>query len=355
VAARRSASRKERQKIRDAPIAHAEDIGYWVASPYGFSPASPRRLLGLWLLAVLLAGCGGSQGVVGSAGGTPLTVATERARRASSSQDPLIYGFSDGADVGAIYDYQTGKEYGTFDESPLKPNGICSDTRGDVFLTGSTGSSAAVYEYPYGETSPSATVSFAASEVGRCSVDATTGNVAVVAESGPVYVLSNFQGPPKKYFYKRYCTYYMSVGYDAGGNLFLLCDSGLAELRKGQTRFKPISVSGFPNYPMDLQWDGKYLAITGLHYTAKGNAHAVYRFSVSRSHATLIDAVTFADFSGSSAVETWIQPSLGIMVAPHTTLKRYAYLDVWKYPAGGKPVATYYSTLVFGGAAVAVP
>ncbi|HKU80634.1 MAG TPA: hypothetical protein VJP76_00590 [Candidatus Tumulicola sp.] len=128
-------------------------------------------------------------------------------------------------------------------------------------------------------------------------------------------------------------------GYDSSGNLFAdgftRSGFGLAELPKGGKTFRTITTSNVVQFPGSVQWDGKYLVVTDQ------LANALYQYKVVGTQATLKGTV---QLSGSSdCAQTWIVPQTS---ASGTGVVYCADAgtddgEVFKYPAGGSPIAVF--------------
>jgi hypothetical protein len=123
-------------------------------------------------------------------------------------------------------------------------------------------------------------------------------------------------------------------GYDNKGNLFAdgwLSGSynwGLVELPKGSSKFVTITTSNSPQFPGSVQWDGTYLSVFD-----QGTAEA-YQYTVSGTAATLKNTV---QLSGSSdCAQTWIVK--GLLYCGDAGNDNG---EVFKYPAGGSPLAVF--------------
>jgi hypothetical protein len=121
-------------------------------------------------------------------------------------------------------------------------------------------------------------------------------------------------------------------GYDASGNLFAdgftSAAYGLVELPKGSSTFKLITTSNSPEFPGSVQWDGKYITV----YDQQANAF--YQYTVSGTTATLQHTVSL---TGSvDCAQTWIVKGLAYCGDAGTNGG-----EVFKYPAGGSPVAVF--------------
>jgi hypothetical protein len=122
-------------------------------------------------------------------------------------------------------------------------------------------------------------------------------------------------------------------GYDNKGNLFFdgFNDSSyfeLLELPKGGSKIEAITTSNTINFPGSVQWDGKYLTVVDQ------EAGSMYQYAVSGTKATLKGTVSLSG-SGDCA-QTWI--ATGVVYCADAT---YGDGSVYKYPAGGSPIAVF--------------
>ena len=273
---------------------------------------------------------------------TPLGSSVARSSRAGSwmSRDAqsqnLLYVSIQGFNDVYVYSYLpsaldlVGKLTGFSD-----PNGLCVDKAGNVYVANAGAKN--ILEYAHGGTKPIATLSDENNLPFSCSIDPSTGDLAVSGSyssfgKGDIAIYKGARGTPE-YRADGHLQYPDFAGYDDSGNLFIdgiyyyyknssCCFvEAYAELPKGAKAFKRIDL----NYDAGVggvQWDGKYLAIgsgnsiseyqiTGskgsrVHYTKLGTAHAVAQFWIRGS------AVVGAD-------------------------NGYADVNVWRYPHGGPP------------------
>jgi hypothetical protein len=148
---------------------------------------------------------------------------------------------------------------------------------------------------------------------------------------GQLVIFKNAAGKPKVYNTPLYKEYF--DGYDPKGNLFADGENTsygfmLVELPKGSKKAVQMTTSNTVNFPGSVQWDGKYLAVTDQ------TADAVYQYTVSGTKATLKNTISLS--GAGDCAQTWIVPGL-IYCAD-------AFNDngsVYKYPAGGSPVAVF--------------
>ena len=123
-------------------------------------------------------------------------------------------------------------------------------------------------------------------------------------------------------------------GYDNQGNLFADGFTGdrtgfaLVELPKGASKFETIATSNTVNFPGSVQWDGTYLTVFDQ------DTNEMYQYTVSGTKATLKGTVSF---SGSSdCAQTWI--AKGVVYCGDAVNNDG---EVFKYPAGGSPIAVF--------------
>ncbi len=295
------------------------------------------------LAAALLAGCSGQPAI-----GVPQATQTAVARSSTAlSAKGLIYAFgSFKAGDAAILAYPNGKLVATF-STGIGFGSACSDSRGNVFVGGEAVSAAPVIaKYAYGATSPSKTVLFGSNGgVVSCTVNGATGNVAAAVEYGAsdysIAVLPHFADRPKIY-QDSSIPIVLSAGYDGSGNLFILgTDSSyrrysLAELPKGGTSFRAISLKLGSGRARTVAWDGAELTIEGLHHGPYKDSWAqiVYVLHIWGTKAKVVKKIPFdgLDRSNEPSPST-IVPALGIMAVPT------GEIHLWNYPSGGKMIA----------------
>jgi hypothetical protein len=224
------------------------------------------------------------------------------------------------------------------------PEGECVDKAGDVFVanTGAT----EILEYAHGGTSPIATLSDSGYFPLGCSVDPTTGNLAVTNICGELYgqclyngnvlVYPNAKGQPTSYSDPA-VTQPFFCGYDDKGNVYvdgLYNDTSFAfaELRRGRSSFTNITLNESVYQPGGVQWDGKYVAVGDedlynnvvLQFKIKGT-----QGKLARRGGTPLDG-------GTLVVQFWIQGNL--IVGPNHGGS--GSVMFWRYPAGGSPIKT---------------
>jgi hypothetical protein len=297
----------------------------------------------------MLAGCGGPQPSIDAPGAAlpSAPVGTADAGR------NLLYVSTLGDEPVYVYTYPGAKAIGIL-PGPIGPRGMCVDRSSDIF-TPFIYIPGGIYEFAHGGGTPIAYLGFPYDGENGCSIDPTTGDLAVVAGPSffPALVTYRYKGPHRWGFAKSYALPSIShsafCGYDSHGNLFVDgTDSNggfvLAELSKGGKSFAVISVSQNVKAPGQVQCDGKHLAIgdTGV------SPSVIYQFDVSGSIATESGSTKLG---GSTMVEQfWIQR--GGVIAPDPKRScggsQAGCIAIYRYPAGGSAVKTIELPAAFG-------
>jgi hypothetical protein len=300
-----------------------------------------RVALGLCTALAMLSGCGASATppapwgpIMGQNASLPV-----RADHGPSWMAPdaktsdLLYVSDVGTNDVYVYSYSQGKLVGTL-KGFSRPSGLCVDAAGNVFITELDAFD--IVEYAHGGTSPLATLSDPGEDPGDCSVDPTTGDLAVTNVSTPssspgdVAIYKNAQGRPKTYKEPE-ISYYQFCGYDNRGNLFVDgAKTGafhLAELPNGKTSFRNITLDKSFSYAGAVQWDGKHVAVGDY------ESNVIYRFRISGSRGTSVGSTPL--HHSSFAIGFWIEGST--VVGPNDDSANVMF---WKYPGGYSPIKT---------------
>jgi hypothetical protein len=296
--------------------------------------------------AAMLAGCGGSQLPIGAPGAMPQTAAfqrqdAQREDRASwmapdaVSQD-LLYVSSH--NWVSVYTYSGGRLVGKL-KGFLLASGQCIDSSNNVYITDY--GMDRVFEYAHGGSRRLRT--FISLGANSCSIDPTTGNLAVAAiGDGGVSVFKNAKGKPTKYKNSKFYGYY-GCAYDAKGNLFIngMTRPGtgnfiFAELPRGGSALKVVRLNQYIGWPSAMQWDGKYLAV-GDQATP-----AIYQFVIRGRTGTKVGTTSLGS-NASDTLQFWIQGQTVITstvcTKPHGCGSerhgRGSAVMLFDYPAGG--------------------
>jgi hypothetical protein len=301
-----------------------------------------RSALGAASAVIFLAGCAASQtGMSGAVPQSSLATTQSHAHRASGSGD-LLYVATD-ANFFYVVNYTTGK----WQQVVYMPGGVgggaCSDTSGNVFIAASN-NGASLYKFAHGGQTPIATLSDGNYYPRGCSVDPTTGNLAVTNNNEPncynggnVAIYRGASGSPTTYTVSGFeCL--NAASYDNQGDLFIggsigSGDFGIAELPNGSSQFTNITlnkpVGCYGECYNSIQWDGQYVAITQP--TKDHVSPTIYRVAVSGSSGTIAGTVTFKGKFGKYS-------GMGALIDGSQVIFDYRFgsIATWNYPAGGK-------------------
>jgi hypothetical protein len=246
----------------------------------------------------------------------------------------LLYVSNDGNGTVTVYSWPAGALVGTLYGFSY-PSGMCVDRSGDVYID-DVGLNV-IFKYRHGGLTPIKTLSDSYSKPFACSVDPTTGNLAVTDQTG-VAIYTKASGNPKHYTNST-ISYYEFPGYDDAGNLFVDAENDslkpvYEELPKGGTTFSSLTLNQQLGSAQALQWDGKYLAIAG-----GGSPSAIFQFSISGSQGTLQGTT---GLGGSGFIgQFWIPRFDKGQGTNVVAVDRY-HVDagIWNYPLGGNPIDT---------------
>jgi hypothetical protein len=148
-------------------------------------------------------------------------------------------------------------------------------------------------------------------------------------QTGDVILYRHASGTGKAIASPLFAEYF--DGYDNKGNLFfdgfdINTTVLLEELPKGSDTVRPISTSNTIRFPGSVQWDGKYMTVFDQY------SNDFYRYTIEGTKATLKSTIAL---SGSSdCAQTWI--ATGVVYCGDAGNDNG---EVFKYPAGGSPIA----------------
>ncbi|HEY2473871.1 MAG TPA: hypothetical protein VGI19_03625 [Candidatus Cybelea sp.] len=302
------------------------------------TPVSTRCGL-LAVAAAILAGCSSARPAA-APGMLPATAAVPVSKRDESWMLPaatgkdLLYsaGGRDNMHV-YVFTYPDGKRVGRLGGFWDPGTAMCVDSLQNVWI--SNGNPGEMIEYAHGGSQPLATLADAYGLPTGCSVDSTTGNLAVANEfgssSGPyssILVYPNGQGTPTVYTINNY-EYINGCAYDGSGNLYAIGwiynkGTHMAVLPAGGSQFKELNFTGSLTAGW-LQWRG-----TDLY--AGNYPSAVDQLAVNGSNVTVKKTITLDE--SKNAQDFFVN---GSTIIAHV-LTRYGAVGFWKLPAGGNPV-----------------
>jgi len=302
--------------------------------------ASSLKRCAFSIAVAVLAGCGGSQPLIGNPGAAPQgrAIAQQAAHGKSwmlpeAKRDDLLYA-TDNAGFVHVFSYPAGKEVGTIVVAG-NPQGACVDRAGNVWIARFRMTS--VVEYAHGGTSSIGAVGTYPNNPWGCAVDPTTGNLAVTTTEGSIDVYANAQGDPTVYTVQGDGYGFTFCTYDDSGNLYATAPySNIAELPKGSSEMTNMQLD-FSINPWSIQWDerDKYLAVAG--FKPKGQPTPIYHVGVSGTTGSLIGKTLLKGSTNFYPPQYWIEASriLGPGVAESLYGKVQSRVESWPYPAGG--------------------
>jgi hypothetical protein len=326
-------------------------------------PRSAQRAFCILATSTLLSGCNAayspaSRGVsaialTNSLGAVPVRHLNRGKSwmRSDAAKQWLLYVSDGSSGTIDVYNYRVkaGKLYGQITGLSF-PYGQCVDRGGDVYVVDNNTSK--IYEYAHGGTTPIATATDDYGSPIGCSVDSTTGNVAVGNFNGPgsgtggIDVFAGGLNGSQTNYTDSNLFHLFPPGYDPGGNLFVQATdySGtheLAELPAGSAKFTLLGglTVGFPGA---VAWDGFYLTATDQNYQ---NAYTtmIYRITVAGSTVKAVRATQLTDncYPGTNwmvAVQPFVTGTTGKLNAVAAgNLNCPNRQNLFNYTNGGNP------------------
>jgi len=287
--------------------------------------------LSLLFVAAIPAGCSGSS----PGGGPGLLPASTNASIPQPAAGSLLYVTDTITSDVYVFSYPKGALKQTL-TGFTDPAGECVDAAGNVFIANTGGSN--IIEYAHGGTAPIAKLKDPGFFPVGCSVDPTTGDLAVTnfstsySEQGNVVVYRHAKGRPRGNYTDAHMSQMLLCGYDAKGNLFLDGQnasyvSAFAELPAGGKKLVDLTLDQAIGSAGGVQWDGKYVAI------GDQSTNTIYQFSFNGTQGTKMGSTSLG--GATEVFQFWIDGKR--VVGPDTY---GADVGVWSYPAGGSPLKT---------------
>jgi hypothetical protein len=280
--------------------------------------------------AAILPACGGSQPPIGAPGVMhPFNAITTHAEHGRSWMLPdakshdLLY-VSDFYGV-EVLSYPKGLPMGRLASGG---GGLCADRAGNIFVPNLNARN--VYEYAHGGTKPirifyDISVDF---NPWDCSVDPTTGNLAVTSLDAPsVVIFPKAKNWPRVY-YDPYAILF-ECAYDDKGNLYVdpvvhRHRLYIGVLLKSTHTFKNFLLDSRAGHPGGLQFDGRHVVADDL------RTNTLHQLRFSGSKAIVVGSTPLN--GATSVAQYWIQGK--IVIGPD----EFGPVYYWKYPAGGSPI-----------------
>lgn len=321
-----------------------------------------NHVVGIVGAAWLLAACGGPQTPLASYPNPAAQQAVAEVDHSGSWMSPdahhktLLYAAVQTSCCAAggknlfAFTYPTGRLVGELNVTPTDLYGICSDAKGDIFITSYSDYSdgTTIYEYAHAGTKPIATLSDPWN-ADACSVDPTTGNLAVANwYTNGQYIDGNvivYDLSTKQYtgYHDADLPYYKWCAYDDKGNLYV--DSGgffttndkqrptLAVLPKGQSTFTNITVKTSSRFTaMSLQWYNGNLVTAG--YENAIGPETLLSVRIKGTEGDVVGTTSLQDHG-----KDYGDDSQFVIDGNHVISGGYPgnYLHKWLFPKGGMP------------------
>jgi hypothetical protein len=299
-------------------------------------------------IATLLSGCASPQ-----AGVVPQTATDASALPGGSwmhpgtSSEDLTY-VSDADGEVTVYDYTTMDLIGVLADFE-KPTGECVDKKGNVYIADAE--KEVIYEYAHGGAKSLKTLNDSPYVPNACSVDPTTGNLAVANlggsdSAGNIAVYTDASGKPTLYTDSSISNF-PACAYNSTGTLLVTGTEGsddeanFAWLSKQLHKLINIKVPG-PNaswkweYVNGIQWDGKFFALDryGIYQIALMHAQAYY-VGQTQFNARYLSGVAYAIYDPNPK-EQGTQVLVGYNQESYTS-----GVDYFPYPGGGSPTGSF--------------
>lgn len=298
---------------------------------------------------VLLAGCGGAQV-------SPVLVPVpsshakseygKSSMAAGAAKWDLLYVTNVNGTV-SVYRYWQRELVGTL-TGFNRPKGECVDLDGDVYITDRVAED--IVEFRHGSAERVAVLSDSGFQDYACSVDPTTGNLAVAnsyqadGNAGGIAIYKHARGKPD--LYRIEGTPNPQTGaYDDRGNVLVASDYlhdgkqavSMAYLPRGRTTFVRLDlyVSGLhADGVYNVQWDGEYWALL-----YDGN---ILRFRIANDGRTTYEGTTYLRRNEEHDSRFFIAHFPDNLRKQGTQIVAEQTHGVlyWKYPSGGKPIGS---------------
>ncbi|HEY1654776.1 MAG TPA: hypothetical protein VGF86_06670 [Candidatus Tumulicola sp.] len=170
----------------------------------------------------------------------------------------------------------------------VEPYGMCVDGAQDVYVTDL--SQKLVREYAHGAIAPTRTLADHQGNPLACAVGPKTGDLAISnfigtsSAAGNVIVYQAAKGTPTEHSIAGFSNCFL-LGYDGNDNLYVDGRGAtgtvlLAQLPKGKSAFRAISMNESLGFPGGVAWDGEFLAV------ADQEINTIYQFKISTSGTT---------------------------------------------------------------------
>ena len=261
----------------------------------------------------------------------------------------LLYSGDQGTNNVNVYDYDTGVQVGML-TGFTKPEGLCVDAEGDIYVTSAYFGEGEVIEYKHGGAKPIETLQTDGAPVG-CSVNAH-GDLAVannVGSTADVQVWKSGSNKPEEYSNDSECyQIWAPPGYDDKGNLFMQTSPtpGICELPADGKALVGAYLDRFITGQGSVMWDGKYMTFT-ITYFKSGFGTAIYQTREHGDHLIVVHTSRLDDHGCWTYVpqafvvgkkNTPVNHEQGtVVVGGSKNCSGPSPVEYWKYPESHSP------------------
>ena len=326
-----------------------------------------RYALSVCAAAILLVGCGGLQAAspptsthLAQTNPSRPIVRDGSAMPSTKKADFVYAGYSLGCGTFCftasinVYTFPEGRFVGSWmGAKGSYVSSECADGAGNIFVTYSYSFKSRAWKgeilkFAHGGTSIVETLKVGNEQPQACSVDPNSGDLAVVSvgnsDTATLLIFSGGSGSPTAF--RDPGVNFYGVGYDDMGNIFadgvFRHSVTFAELPKGGTSFKQITLNKPPEAVGEVQWDGRYVTLGfGIHRHA-GDGLQIDRLDITGSSAqvvgvtrlkrTLYDAISQYWFAGKEILGAWHFQPRGCPVSGCGA--EPGGVGDWSYPTG---------------------
>lgn len=286
-----------------------------------------RSVFAICAIATLLLGCETRTDAISAAtqGLAPAAHGTLPQPRLQKVKHALLYISSKTKASVYLYDYPKGRLISTL-IGFYGPAGLCSDANGNVWVTDTDPYTGTGYldEYAPGGKHPIATLADPSNSPRACSVDPSTGNLAVADSQDNIAIYPAAQAPATYYSTAGIVKNPNTITYDAGGNAYFAGTSRQAGwLPAGASEVMNFRLKPDPRKFGPIRWDGQYLTLL----VSAGSQDEVWRYELLGGSAKRVGSVELDCCMGDYAIYE------SILAA---TVPAFNSASVSNYPAGGE-------------------
>ena len=238
-----------------------------------------------------------------------------------------------------FYSYPALKLVGEIPVTPYSVTGSCSDGAGNVWIVTESAGAGTLTEYAHGGTTPISTLPVPGTDAYLCTVDRSTGTLAVAYDGYDVAVYQNEQSSPQT-FEDESVGGIHSMTYDTKGNLYIYgAPSGaqpvLGELANGGSAFSNQTFAKTMQRATFAQWHGNNILLGGITSIGRKTVtETVWAATISKSAIKVTHSQTFTVTGGTSIGQNALVQGKTLIQQDGNGKTIYFF----NFPAGGQPI-----------------